>query len=196
MIETASDVVRRVGYCKYYPQGHREAAFSIAHDDFRPSDVLSKMNAANEGVICAVIVETARGVENAEEILVVPGLDLVWVGYVDLSLSMGITGQFSHPEFVKAVSHVLKAWEPLHVPVAIMVSDPRQGLERLRQGFRCWSYWGISGCPNERSPKEFDQFGRANRTVLPQLKMECPAVRVATTERTHEPLSSGVISEG
>ena len=142
MVETESEAVGVVTACKYYPQGHRGTAFSIAHDDFLPGNIANKMKAANDAVLCGVLIETERGVENIEDILSVPGIDLVWVGHLDLSQSMGIPGQFKHHQFLKAVNRILTACESHRIPAGIMVSDPKQGVECVQQGFRCLSYWG------------------------------------------------------
>src|SRR5258708_23615688 len=48
MIETRAEAERVVDSCRYYPDGHRGTAFSIAHDDFLPGDVESKMKRLNE----------------------------------------------------------------------------------------------------------------------------------------------------
>jgi 2-dehydro-3-deoxyglucarate aldolase/4-hydroxy-2-oxoheptanedioate aldolase len=142
MVETSEDAARVVQSCRYFPEGRRGAAFSIAHDDFRPGDAESKRKASNEAVLCGVLIETAKGVENVEEILSVPGIDLVWVGHLDLSLTMGIAGQFEHPRFLAAFDQILKACASHQIPAGIMVNDPQQGIERVRQGFRCLGYWG------------------------------------------------------
>jgi len=142
MVETPSEASQVVGSCRYPPEGRRGAAFSISHDDFLPGEVAGKIKRANESVLCSVIIETMRGVENAEGILAVPGIDLVWVGYLDLSLSAGTPGQFDHPQFLGAMNYILKACESHRVPAAIVVASPKQAMERVRQGFRCLSYWG------------------------------------------------------
>jgi 4-hydroxy-2-oxoheptanedioate aldolase len=46
--------------------------------------------AANEAITCAVMIESARALDNVEEIAGVPGLDMLFVGPFDLSLSLGI----------------------------------------------------------------------------------------------------------
>ena len=142
MIETADDARRVVDSCKYPPAGRRGAAFGVAHDDFLGGDVLSKLTAANDATVCSVIIETARGVENAEQIAAVPGIDLVWVGFLDLSLSIGTPGQFHHPHFARAMDRIQKACESQEVATAILVTDAQQGIKRVRQGFQCLSYSG------------------------------------------------------
>jgi 2-keto-3-deoxy-L-rhamnonate aldolase RhmA len=141
-VETAKDAARVANACRYYPDGHRGAAFSIAHDDFKPGDVAAKIKAANNSVVCGLLIETATGVKNIDAILNVPGIDLIWVGFLDLSLSLGIPGQFTHPGFEAAISCILQAGESHGTPVGILADSPEAAIERVRQGFRCMSYSG------------------------------------------------------
>ena len=100
------------------------------------------MQAANDAMVCAVLIESAAGVENLEEILEVEGVDLVWVGFLDLSLSMGIPGQFGHPEFEKAVGRIRDVCKAHGKPAGIMANDPEQGKKYVQQGYRCLCYGG------------------------------------------------------
>jgi 2-keto-3-deoxy-L-rhamnonate aldolase RhmA len=139
-VEHAIEASKIVDSCRYHPDGHRGAAFSIAHDDFLPGDIVSKMRAANEAVLCAALIETAEGVKNIEEILEVDGIDLIWVGFLDLSISMGIPGQFSSPQFHGAINRIIRACESRRKPVGILAADPTQALNYIQRGFRCISY--------------------------------------------------------
>lgn len=141
-VETAAEALRVVDSCRYHPEGHRGAAFSIAHDDFRPGEPAAKMKAANEAVICCLLIETAPGVENIEAILNVPGVDLIWVGFLDLSLSLGIPGQYTHPDFKAAITRILRACESRGTAAGILTDKPESAVERIRQGFHCISYSG------------------------------------------------------
>ena len=50
----------------------------------------------------AALIETAEGLANVDAIASVSGVDCIWVGHFDLSASMGIPGQFDHPDYIKA----------------------------------------------------------------------------------------------
>jgi len=141
-VETAKDASKVAHACRYHPEGGRGAAFSIAHDDFQPGDVAAKIEAANRAVVCGLLIETSLGVENIDAILNVPGVDLIWVGFLDLSLSLGIPGEYRHPSFEAAVSCILKAAESHGTPVGILADTPEAAIERVQQGFRCISYSG------------------------------------------------------
>lgn len=56
-----------------------------------------------------VQIETAKGVENAAEIAATDGVDGVFIGPSDLSASMGLLGQQSHPDVVAAVEQTIGA---------------------------------------------------------------------------------------
>jgi 2-keto-3-deoxy-L-rhamnonate aldolase RhmA len=142
MVESAKDASEVTESCRYSPRGRRGAAFSVAHDDFLPGDVPAKMKAANDAMLCAALIETERAVGNLDEILAVPGIDLVWVGYLDLSITMGIPGEYDHPKFVGAANQIIKKCQHRNIPLGILVNDPKQGVSRIQQGFRCLSYSG------------------------------------------------------
>jgi 2-dehydro-3-deoxyglucarate aldolase/4-hydroxy-2-oxoheptanedioate aldolase len=94
---------------KYPPAGKRGAAFAVAHDGYVWGDVGEKMRRANEEVLVIGLLETVEGLEKVEEIAAVPGLDVLWIGQFDLTSSMGIPGQFQHPEFLRASRRILEA---------------------------------------------------------------------------------------
>ena len=67
--------------------------------------VAEKLAAANERTTLFCQIETAEGVENADEIAAVDGVDCLWVGHFDLSVSLGIPGQFDNPKFTQGHRH-------------------------------------------------------------------------------------------
>jgi 2-dehydro-3-deoxyglucarate aldolase/4-hydroxy-2-oxoheptanedioate aldolase len=142
MVQTASEAKRITDACRYSPRGRRGAAFSIAHDDFLPGDVPGKMRAANDAMICGVLIETAQGVENVEEIVALEGVDLVWLGFLDLSISMGIPEEYRHPDFEKAISRIVEVCKARKKPAGILSNDPAEAKKYIRQGFQCICYGG------------------------------------------------------
>ncbi|HET7056141.1 MAG TPA: aldolase/citrate lyase family protein [Thermomicrobiales bacterium] len=109
MVESAEQATAIATASSYPPEGRRGAAFGIAHDGYAPGAVLDKMRAANAERVMIAQVETITGVKNAREIAAVPGIDILWVGQFDLTVSLEIPGQFDHPDFVAAVKAVADA---------------------------------------------------------------------------------------
>jgi 2-keto-3-deoxy-L-rhamnonate aldolase RhmA len=109
MVESAEQARAIAAASHYPPAGKRGAAFGIAHDGYAPGPVAAKMARANAERMILAQIETAAGVRNAAEIAAVPGIDVLWVGQFDLTVSLGLPGQFDHPDFIDAVATVAKA---------------------------------------------------------------------------------------
>lgn len=142
MMESAEQARRLVQSAKYPPAGRRGAAFSIAHDDYTGGDIVPKIAAANRDTLLIAQIETAAGLANVDEIVAVEGIDVLWIGQFDLSNSLGIPGQFSHPQFVDAVARVLAACQRHNKIPGFMVGDVAWGQRLLDQGYRMIAYSG------------------------------------------------------
>lgn len=142
MVESAAQAARLVASAKYPPLGRRGAAFTIAHDDYAGGDIVEKIGAANSESLLIAQIETATGVRNVEEIAAVEGIDVLWIGHFDLSNSLGIPGQFDHPQFLEAVNQVLEACRRYGKTPGFMAGDIAAGRKLLDQGFRMLAYGG------------------------------------------------------
>ncbi|HZN34903.1 MAG TPA: aldolase/citrate lyase family protein [Pirellulaceae bacterium] len=142
MVESAEQARRIVEFAKYPPIGRRGAAFGIAHDNYTGGDTLAKIAAANRETLLIAQVETAAGVRHVEEIAAVDGIDVLWIGHFDLSNSLGIPVQFTHPMFQDAVAKVLAACATHRKTAGFMCADVADGKALLAKGFRMLAYSG------------------------------------------------------
>jgi len=109
MLETAEQARELVEWVRYRPEGKRGCAFGMAHDGYRAGDPVATMAEANRRNLVIGLIETRKGIENAEAICAVPGFDVAWLGHFDLTNDMGITARFDHPEFWAAVDRLAVA---------------------------------------------------------------------------------------
>lgn len=142
MVETEEQAQLIVASAKYPPQGRRGAAFGLAHDDYAGGDAVAKMRRANEEGLLIAQVETAQGIENVERIAATDGIDVLWVGHNDLTNSLGIPGQFTHPDYLRAIERFLAACARHGKAPGIMATSVEGARAALAQGFRCLAYWG------------------------------------------------------
>ncbi|MDP6708533.1 MAG: aldolase/citrate lyase family protein [Alphaproteobacteria bacterium] len=142
MTGSAEEIRQIVNYMKYPPAGQRGIALSIAHDRYRPGPAAEKLAAANDHVACVPLIETRDGIENIDEIAAVDGVDCLWIGHFDLSASLGIPGQFEHPDFKAAVDKVLAAAKKHNRSAGRMVGSVEEGIELYRAGFDMICYSG------------------------------------------------------
>nr|WP_221189229.1 aldolase/citrate lyase family protein [Microbacterium proteolyticum] len=123
MISTADEARAAVAATRYPPAGIRGVGSALARSA-RWNRVDGYLAEAVEHVSLTVQIETASGVANATEIAAVDGVDAVFVGPSDLSASMGLLGQQSHPEVVAAVHAVFAACRDSGTPVGVNAFDP------------------------------------------------------------------------
>lgn len=142
MVGSAREARAILDCMKYHPSGKRGVALQVAHDRYRPGSVKEKLAAANERTTLFCQIETAEGVRNAEAIAAIDGVDCLWVGHFDLSVSLGVPGQFDHPKFIKAIERVVAAANRQGKSLGRLVPDVEQGVRLNAQGFDFICYSG------------------------------------------------------
>jgi 2-keto-3-deoxy-L-rhamnonate aldolase RhmA len=140
MVETAAQAQQIASWCRYRPQGVRGVAFGMPHDDYGGGDVVQKLREANERTLVIALIETAPGIANAEAIMAVEGLDIGWLGHFDLTNSMGIPGQFDHPDFLAAVDRLVAACRVHGKPAGILAGSVEIAEAWRARGFRIFAY--------------------------------------------------------
>jgi 2-dehydro-3-deoxyglucarate aldolase/4-hydroxy-2-oxoheptanedioate aldolase len=106
--ETVEQAQLLVQYAKYAPLGNRGVSLLRPHTGFEKVDnAVEYMKRANEETVLMVQIESPEGVKNVGKMLDIEGIDAAFMGPNDLSQSMGILGQFDHPDFIAAVDHVI-----------------------------------------------------------------------------------------
>jgi 2-dehydro-3-deoxyglucarate aldolase/4-hydroxy-2-oxoheptanedioate aldolase len=141
-VETEEQARTVVRSAKYPPQGARGAGFGLAHDDYQGADPVATMRQANNELLLIAQIESVRGVENVEHIAALDGIDVLWIGHFDLTNSMGIPTQFTHPDYLRAVENVIAACERHGKAAGIMAANVETATQALAQGFRIVAYWG------------------------------------------------------
>lgn len=101
MVNTAAEAERVVRESKYPPRGARGFGYSRAN--MHGADFKDYIAAANDEIAVIVQTEHKDAIANLDEILSVPGVDGSLIGPLDLSGSMGITGQLQHPHMIAAL---------------------------------------------------------------------------------------------
>jgi len=106
MVNSAQQAEAAVKAVKYPPLGFRGVGLARAQKYGMDFDGYQKWNQENSLVI--VQIEHIEAVNNLEKILSVDGVDGFIVGPYDLSGSLGIPGNFNHPDMLEALETVKK----------------------------------------------------------------------------------------
>jgi 2-keto-3-deoxy-L-rhamnonate aldolase RhmA len=108
-VETAEQARRAVEICKFPPQGRRSVSAGYPAFGYRNVPAAEAAQSLNQATVLVVMVETRKGIENAEAIAGVDGVDVLHIGCSDLLSDMGKPGQYGDPEVVAAIERVLAA---------------------------------------------------------------------------------------
>jgi 2-dehydro-3-deoxyglucarate aldolase/4-hydroxy-2-oxoheptanedioate aldolase len=130
--EQAEEIVRAL---KYAPEGRRGVALGIAHDLYRAAGA-EFFTKVNEDIPVIIQVETVKAFENLEAIASVPGIDVLWVGHYDLTVSMGIPAQFDHPRLMQAMNDVVATCKRHGRAPGFLPPTPENAAHWISKGFR------------------------------------------------------------
>lgn len=128
--EQASNLAR---YAKYTPDGTRGFSPSVRAAHYGQMDKMEYVKFANENTLVVSHCETVTCVENLDEILTIPNIDVIFIGPMDLSQSLGVIGQATHPLVVETIDKVIKKVRAAGKAVGI-VSSPDKAQEYIDRG--------------------------------------------------------------
>lgn len=122
-----ADGCRGVGFC-------RANGYGVRFDQYREG--------AARDILLIAQIEHIRAVEGIDAILTHPRLDGIMVGPYDLSGSMGLTGQFDHPDFKAAMDRLNAACKQHNVPMGthVVQPDPARLAACVADGYRFIAY--------------------------------------------------------
>jgi len=142
MVGSAAEAKHILNSMKYTPEGGRGVALQVSHDRYRPGAVAEKFAAANRRSTLFCQIEPAEGVKNADASAALPGVDCLWVGHFDLSVSLGVPGEFGSKKFTDAIARVAAAADKHGKSLGRLVPTVQTGIEYHALGFDFICYSG------------------------------------------------------
>jgi 4-hydroxy-2-oxoheptanedioate aldolase len=137
LVNTRAEAEAAVAAARYAPLGQRSIGGNLHAANFE-TDASTYYAKANDEILVVVMLEQIQAIENADDILSVPGIDAFFIGPNDLHQSMGKPPAFESdaPEFIQALDHLLKMGKKHNVPAGLHVVDAAAAQRRLAQGFQ------------------------------------------------------------
>lgn len=134
-VENAEQAAALAARMLYPPDGNRGLASSCRAAGFG-RDFKPYFAQANQSLALICQIETREGVDNAEAIAAVPGVKGLFIGHSDLSLNLGIFGQWDNPVIKEAEKTVLAACARHGRIPGMLMKSGRDLRPYLEQGFR------------------------------------------------------------
>jgi 2-dehydro-3-deoxyglucarate aldolase/4-hydroxy-2-oxoheptanedioate aldolase len=105
-VESPELLEKAVSWTKFPPLGVRGFGLTNMAVNYEPATMPQLIEHFNANVMVVLQIETKRALEMRDELLDVPGIDAVMVGPADLSISLGVPGEFQHPTMVDAMEAI------------------------------------------------------------------------------------------
>ncbi len=133
MVNSPEEAKRAVDSCRWAPAGTR--SFGPLSAGMRYGG--EYVGSANDQVACIPMIETRQAVETIDDILSVPGIDAIYVGPADLSITYGLSPGLDNPsdDFQGALTTIVGGCDRHGVVPGIHASSALAG-ERHKTGFR------------------------------------------------------------
>ncbi|GHB88217.1 HpcH/HpaI aldolase family protein [Persicitalea jodogahamensis] len=109
----------------YPPHGHRGVAKMVRATQFAQNFDSYYQN-SRENLLGVVQIETAEVLNHLDEVANIDGVDVLFIGPADLSMELGIFGQFDHPMFKEAVQNTIAAAQKAGKATGILFFNPEE----------------------------------------------------------------------
>jgi 2-keto-3-deoxy-L-rhamnonate aldolase RhmA len=141
MVKTKEDIAKAVDAVRYPPHGSRGVGLARAQGYGARFEAYRAWLEDNSVIIAQI--EHIDGVRNLDAILATPGVAGFLVGQYDLSGSLGIPGQFTHPKMVEALAEIRRV-AAKHPKIAagyhVVLPQPQLVADKVAEGYRFIAY--------------------------------------------------------
>lgn len=125
-----------VSWARFSPAGTRGLNISGRDADYTHKPAARFVEDANRETFIAIQIETLGAVQQADRIAALDGVDLLFVGPADLSLAVGVPGQFEHEKLWEAIGRVAAACRQHGKAWGAVVPNPAFAKRAIENGCR------------------------------------------------------------
>ncbi len=155
MIESRAQLDEAIKF-SLYPHFGGERGVGFCRANLYGKDFAGYVKGLAGDIFLVAQIEHVRAVENLEEILAHPRLDAIMVGPYDLSGSMGLTGQFDHPDFKTVMKKISSICVKMNARMGTHIVEPdpaalraavADGCRFIAYGIDALFLWRNAECP-------------------------------------------------
>lgn len=133
-VNTAEEARQAVDAAHYAPEGNRGLSpmwTRVAGEDWQ-----TVLDTANDETLLICQLESKQSWDNLDEIAAVPGIDIILVGPLDLSASLGLAGQTGSPQVQQIMEEVPRRLEGSGIVVGTTLVNPDEIKQKIDWGYR------------------------------------------------------------
>lgn len=138
-LRDVEDFKKAVDFAKFTPIGNRGfikgRGAGFGNLDWSSGSLEEFFSNSNERLILMPQCETVEALEHIDEIVEIEGVDAIFIGPFDLSIAMGMPGQFDDPAFKAACDKVLGACKRAGKPCYTLSMKTDQALQQIGEGY-------------------------------------------------------------
>lgn len=134
-IRNAKETALAVETVKYPPCGRRGVAMPRA-SGYGQMGVREFAEFAESQTLVVIEIETKESIENLDEVLSVQGVDVAFMGPLDISAALGVMGEVEHPLVLDARRKIVESCRKAGVVPGTFAFTPEQLKAMVKEGFR------------------------------------------------------------
>ena len=134
--ETVDQVKEVVAAARWRPLKGALAEKAVETGELPSEATRAYLENRNKNNVCIIGIESVPAIENLENMLKVEGIDAIFVGPNDLTITLGIPDQYDHPDYEAALREIIAKSEAAGKPVLIHHQTVELTQKWLREGAR------------------------------------------------------------
>jgi len=135
-VEDPARLREAVGWTRFPPEGTRGFGIAPPRLDYEAATLPEVIAHMNSNLVVVVQFESRTAIDRCDELLAVPGIDVALVGPADLSISLGVPGEFDHPQVVAAIEKLAAACRRAGIAPGIHCRTAALAQSWVRRGLR------------------------------------------------------------
>jgi 2-keto-3-deoxy-L-rhamnonate aldolase RhmA len=145
-VRTLAEVEQAVSWAKYPPMGLRGMFGANAETGYGQIDAATQVATANRDRWVSIQIETVESVEIVDKIAATKGVDWLFVGPADLSVTLGVPGDFMNPKCIEALKRVAAGAKKAGKAWGILSRDAEHARVCRELGCQLFSIFGDIDC--------------------------------------------------
>jgi 2-dehydro-3-deoxyglucarate aldolase/4-hydroxy-2-oxoheptanedioate aldolase len=143
-IESPELLAKAVSWARFPPLGIRGFGLTPVSAGYTTASIPEIIAHCNEQVLVVAQIESQTALDRCEELASVPGVDVLLVGPADLSISLGVGGDWDNPKLIAAVERVIDVCQRYNRWPSLQVRNAALAKHWMQRGIK------LVGCSNEQ----------------------------------------------